>query len=114
MGVNTTDVTRNLQAQPISEPEAAGDSGWSQEELEALREHVFSRSLEDLRANLGPSQGQTEARQEILAWVDGLGDPDNPFSFENCCLAVGLDIQGMREEIHGIVQANIRARAEVA
>ena len=58
--------------------------------------------VETIRAAFGLSRGGRKAKpnQEAREWIfSELNDDANPFSFNNCCKATGLDPDELRENL---------------
>ena len=92
---------------------ALNDLEWSDEQLCALREGVLRAHLHLLK----DERTTAELRAEIIEWiatpkrkVDDLRR--EPFSFQACCLAVGVDFEEMRERTLYLVAPDLIERLD--
>jgi hypothetical protein len=67
---------------------------WTDEEIL----YICDRLLEASLRNLFDGRCSMETIVEIYNWMINLNDP-NPFSFNNCCKASGLDPEEIRETV---------------
>lgn len=77
------------------------DVDWSENEIYGLLERML---VDQLRA-LNDDRTSAEMRRELIAWVakplrqSRAAVRDDPFSFQSCCYAAGLDPEELQEQV---------------
>lgn len=100
---------RATKKRHLAKHDVADSFGWSDDNVETLRERLLIATLKDLT-----NARSREAKVEALKWV--LSDDEHPFSFKICANSMALDHEEIRARVlwmmRRIDEALVAAEAE--
>lgn len=77
-------------------------SEWTDEDITELQHGMIKSAIEDIRDGRKSKKMQQEARKWMLCT-----DLDYPFSFVNCCSALGFDETVLRNLVNRLTQGGL-------
>ncbi len=94
--------THQTHSHVLPKSERAFHDEWSAEDINELQMGMIKSAIEDLRDGRKSKKMQLEAKEWLLS-----NDLTSPFSFINCCSALGLDADNLRILVNKMTQGGL-------